>query len=640
MSDSPSRLPDRPSLEQFRKQAKDRLKALRAAGGIATLADVHFALAREYGFENWASLVHHVETVNPPGLRKFEQLAEEVAAAYMSGDAEAIRELGWTFGINFVHTRDVTSMRQRLPTWFASGARSPDLAIADARDLLARKVGYDDWDALARSLAADPARRSRAAAADGTAPGFPFCRLHPDLGVSIEGIAADPHWPEIFAFIADHRIAGVMVDGISDRGVEQLSRATTVTRLAVGGGRITDEGLRHLARMPQLEELALGGPKCAITDRGLEVLRHLPNLRRITMAWAPRITDAGAGHLAACDWLEDVDLMGTPTGDGALWALSGKPHLARVKTGRLVTNKGVDVLHLFPRFKRWHGGELKYDLMSFGVEPTHLLLDGPFTDDGLERLAGLEGLAGLNLFWHTPGFTPNGLNALAGLPNLVFVGVDGKRCNDDAMRAVADIPRLRMLMAQGTIASDAGFEALGRSQTLEYLWGRECPNLTSRGFTALTAMASLRGLAVSCAGVDDAALATLPACRALTGFMPMDVTDEGFRHVGACTQLENLWCMYCRDTTDAATAHLGGLSNLRYYYAGMTKITDRSLGILARLTTLERLEFWEIAGITDAGLAALAKLPRLRDVSIGGSPRVTRGGLAQFGPGVRVKYEP
>ena len=71
----------------------------------------------------------------------------------------------------------------------------------------------------------------------------------------------------------------------------------------------------------------------------------------------------------------------------------------------------------------------------------------------------------------------------------------------------------------------------------------------------------------------------------------------------------------------------------------MTKITDRSLEILSRLTTLERLEFYEIAGITDAGMKALATLPRLREVSIEGSSQVTRAGVAQFAPQVRVKYD-
>jgi hypothetical protein len=109
--------------------------------------------------------------------------------------------------------------------------------------------------------------------------------------------------------------------------------------------------------------------------------------------------------------------------------------------------------------------------------------------------------------------------------------------------------------------------------------------------------------------------------------------------VGACAQLEALWLMYCRDTTDVATQHIAGLSKLKSYYAGMTRITDKSLEILARMPSIERLEFWEIAAITDAGVAALSTLPRLREITIGGSPRVSRAALAMFPPNVRVNYE-
>jgi hypothetical protein len=93
--------------------------------------------------------------------------------------------------------------------------------------------------------------------------------------------------------------------------------------------------------------------------------------------------------------------------------------------------------------------------------------------------------------------------------------------------------------------------------------------------------------------------------------------------------------MYCRDTGDAATGHIAGLE-LKSYYAGKTRITDRSLEILARMDSLETLEFWETAGITDAGIRVLARLPNLREISVEGSPNVTRAGLAGFRPTVRV----
>src|SRR5262245_54550583 len=62
---SPRRLPDRPSLEQLRKQAKEHLATLRATDPSATLSSAQHALAREYGFGSWPKLVHHVESMQP-----------------------------------------------------------------------------------------------------------------------------------------------------------------------------------------------------------------------------------------------------------------------------------------------------------------------------------------------------------------------------------------------------------------------------------------------------------------------------------------------------------------------------------------------------------------------------------------------
>jgi hypothetical protein len=425
---------------------------------------------------------------------------------------------------------------------------------------------------------------------------------------------------------------------MTDAALERLSQLDFVTRLSIGGSkRVTDDGLQHLARMPQLQELDLSEyPGGQITDRGLEPLRHLTELRRFQMCWQSGVTDLGMANLAFCDLLEDVNLMGTPTGDGAIRALTGKRNLRRFKTGRMVTDDGIPLLHQFPMFKTWRGGEIKYDLMSFDAEPTDLLLDGPFTDEGMENIEGLDGLFGLNFFWHVSALTPAGLKPLAGLASLGFLGCHGRLCDDEGMPYIAAIPQLRMLMGQGTVASDAGFTALSRSQTIEYIWGRECPNLGGRGFTALAAAPALKGLAVSLKNVDDAALSALPRFPSLRGLMPMDAADAGFRHIGRCEQLENLWCMYCRETGDEATRHIAGLSHLKTYYAGATQITDLSLEILGRRPSLESLEFWECAGISDAGVAHLAALPRLRKISVGGSPNVTREGMAIFPATVQV----
>jgi ankyrin repeat protein len=75
MSDPPRRrLPDRPSLEQLRKQAREHLDTLRAADPSAGLDAAQHALAHEYGFDSWPKLVHHVESVAP--ARRLVQPAE------------------------------------------------------------------------------------------------------------------------------------------------------------------------------------------------------------------------------------------------------------------------------------------------------------------------------------------------------------------------------------------------------------------------------------------------------------------------------------------------------------------------------------------------------------------------------------
>jgi hypothetical protein len=74
------------------------------------------------------------------------------------------------------------------------------------------------------------------------------------------------------------------------------------------------------------------------------------------------------------------------------------------------------------------------------------------------------------------------------------------------------------------------------------------------------------------------------------------------------------------------------------YYAGMTKISNCSLEILGRMTSLERLEFWQCAGLTYEGVAHVATLPQLREISLDGLPGVTRKALALFPAHVRVNY--
>src|SRR4051812_13897342 len=71
-----SQLPHRPSLEHLRKQAKTRKREC----GI-TLIQAQHELAREYGFDSWPRLVHHVHWSGLQGIERALVLADPAAVS-------------------------------------------------------------------------------------------------------------------------------------------------------------------------------------------------------------------------------------------------------------------------------------------------------------------------------------------------------------------------------------------------------------------------------------------------------------------------------------------------------------------------------------------------------------------------------
>lgn len=616
MSETPSRVSL--SLEQLRKQAKERVKAHRLAASPLKLADAQYALAQEHGFPSWPALVKHAQS-NPAEAAIYHSLSEALAEAYTSGNIDTIRNLNWVHGTAFAWERNIEKMQSWLPGWYSATERTPELALNDAHRLVARQSGFETWDALIQSLS-PPSRGKRHSS--------PYVRYDAhENQLHVQGVLALSHWDAVIELAQETGATGIRAGGLTDTALARLGDLEHLTVLNLdGAGQLTDDGLQSLVRFSQLEYLNLSSPRSQLTDRGMEVLKHLPKLREFAICWAPQITDMGLSSLSACPNLERVNLMGTYTGDGTVRALAGHTNLQNLTTGRSLTDAGLPLLHELPQFRQRHEGV-----------QTQLLLDGPLTNAGLKALTGLDGLYEFGFFWHIPALTSAGLEVLASLPELQVLACEGTLCDDIAMAYIGAIPNLRRLNAQGTVATDAGFQALSRSQSLEVLWGRECPNLTGPGFAAMAAMPKLQELGVSCKQVDDAALSTLPSFPALRKLVSIDIPDSGFRHVGRCKQLEELSCMYCRDTTDAATEHLTGLSQLRAYYAGMTRITDRSLELLAKLPRLESLHFWQVAGITDSGVARLAQLPRLGKLVIEGSAGVSHAVGANFSKTVTVE---
>jgi ankyrin repeat protein len=79
-------LPQRPSLEHLKNEAKQRLKSLRQQNPQAKLAAVQLALAREYGFASWRQLKAHVDRSDPAQLER-----KRIFDAARAGDVDTVR---------------------------------------------------------------------------------------------------------------------------------------------------------------------------------------------------------------------------------------------------------------------------------------------------------------------------------------------------------------------------------------------------------------------------------------------------------------------------------------------------------------------------------------------------------------------
>lgn len=565
---------------------------------------------------------------HPPAIRHFEEAVDALLQAYRTGTPEAMQrhwEHTW-------HRRNHATMRTYVQLDLGrpsvSAGQEDDISLDDARWLVAREHGFQTWNALLKfyreltvsplSITGKPIRvlASRTADPDETS-GWRSRDWHAVLS----------HLQTTRATVID------AAEQMTDAMLKDLASIDHLQVLNLSGSRgVTDAGIIHLAAMGQLRHLDLSGT--GVTDRALELIASMPQLESISLA-RTGISDSGVAHLAHCDQLVDVNLQGTATGDGALRALTGKPRLSQLRSGNAVTDIGLAYLRDMPIFRSWHGGEPKVGLLSYDASPNYLLLRGTFTDGGMSQLADLAGLFALNLDASELRITSDGLIPLIDLPHLEWLAIDAK---DDCLAHVARMPRLRFLGCQDTVATDDGFLALSQSPTIEYIWGRRCYNLRTNGFSALTRMPSLRGLAVSCKNVDDRAIARLPEFPSLRELMPMDIPDPGYRHIARCAGLESLVLMYCRDTSDAATEHLVALPQLKKYFASYTQITDRTPELLSQILTLESITLSGCGQITDAGVTHLARLPHLQSLAVSG-PQLTGTFLSSFPPHIRVSFQ-
>jgi hypothetical protein len=238
----------------------------------------------------------------------FEDLARDLVNAYDSGDPAAIQRL------NGFRGRTSTWNDLRADVWHSvykvrqAKGRGGCFELADAKEFLAREAGFGNWTAFVKG--------------GGVLPGEPYTIQDPRI--TPRRRLSEKDWDELISVMKERRISALDANGqMTDMALQRVAELAHITSLELGSSQqLTDDGLQYLAHMPQLQQLDLSNyPGSGITDRGLEVLRDLRELRDFQICWQPGITDVGIANLRFCELLESVNLLGTQTGDGAIAAL-------------------------------------------------------------------------------------------------------------------------------------------------------------------------------------------------------------------------------------------------------------------------------------------------------------------------------
>ncbi|MBN9663064.1 MAG: hypothetical protein J0H49_33000 [Acidobacteria bacterium] len=244
-------LPAHPSPAQYRKQAKDLLKAMKAGDAAvlervkefhprakelqpagAALADAQWVIAREHGFESWPKFVKHVEALwkaSSPASR-FEQAVEAV----VQGDLAALRKL-LEEDPSLVHARSPRVHRAMLLHYVGANGvenyrqKTPRNAVEIARTLLDAGA---EVDAECGAYGTDTALGLVATSVHPLDAGvqIPLMELLIERGASVEG--APGGWTIVPAALGNGRKAAAAY--LAERGASlDVEGAAGVGRLDV-----------------------------------------------------------------------------------------------------------------------------------------------------------------------------------------------------------------------------------------------------------------------------------------------------------------------------------------------------------------------------------------------------------------------
>jgi len=519
----PLPLPQRPDLDQLKRQAKELLDEWAASADPASrprrLRDAQQAIAERYGFTSWDALRARVDemrgTAPPPQRRRrgldYDDPVPDLtpwtgpmtrdAAARLA--AEAVTGLtvdASTPADGLMHLANVPSLR-RLDLSGRDDLADADLAFLDAMPWLTAislagcgRIGDGAVAHLRAHQALEQVNLKWTATGDGALAalaGKPALhRLVVGAGTTDAGTARLRDFPALAApgtldsFLSLSSARTLTDESLAHVGALKGVAALDVHMSVFGSPHYTARGVAHLAGMEALEELNFHGNLA--TDAVLQEMARIPRLRHLHCQDIVS-GDEGFVALGRCETLQAI----------------GARSCARLAA------RGFAAIARLPRL-------------------SHLSAGGPqLTDEGWGPIAEASGLVDLN-----PILSRDGAFAhIARAPRLEkLTNMYNRASGDGATRHLRGHATLTHYSAFGTQITDESLRILADLPRLASLEFENCAAITDQGLRELSRAPRLRKVVVwSCKRVEGAWVQSMAAGVEAKSEPPPPGQAEGYR---------------------------------------------------------------------------------------------------------------
>lgn len=376
---------------------------------------------------------------------------------------------------------------------------------------------------------------------------------------------------------------------VSDSQLQYVGRLTGLQFLNLEQTQITDRGFRHLAELKNLRRLDLSAfdvhrEGFGVGDGAMKIVARYPRLESISLRLT-KVTDAGMADLAKCRSLRTVGIDGTSVTDEGLKALLELANLTSLRLGSY--RDGADV-----------------------------------TDKGMKTVGQMLQLKWLDL--SGTQITDVGLSHLTGLKQLEFLSIDHTQVTNAGMRHLAALSSLKQLrateLADGHI-NDVGAEYLARVPSLNRIVGRK--NVTEAGEAELDKLPKLESLTIG--GDDsDATEEEIQRLKSMPRLKELRLSEAPPEVLAQLPKLKELRELYLsRRALDAnVLVHLQGIDGLEILginFGRREEYQDSSTADLTPLEAMPRLTHLRIYGgwFDLARMASIAKLKTLEHLNFG-----------------------